>query len=909
MKRLLPLASALCLSALTCATAFAHQPLPEKGADFMCFPGLDISGLRSTAVSDARNIARGPKLGDSKYDNTDGHDLREIPTEGDFHVLVILVGFADQKFSREPEEMKELVNDMLNGDNYTYNGATGSANQFYRTTSRGLFNPQFDVYGPVYVSKTEREYVQNNPEDTYTDADGNVITCYPAGRMVEEAIKGLDDQIDYSKYDTNNDGYVDFVYLFHAGRGATTGGSTTTTIWPHAFTLNAAIGAPVELDGVKINRYCTSSELSNDKKLSGIGTFCHEFGHVLGLPDVYDTKNNNGRPSDCFTAGAFDCMDAGNYNNREHTPPVFSSYEQYALEWMKPLDLPGTGRYTMLPFECHPLAYKVNTLADPQEYFLLETRGNSPYDKFIPGTGLFVWHIDFDLSIWQANTVNTIPEHLRIDLIEADCLESENTRNGDPFPGVSAVCEFTPNITPSFKDWNNKSTGYELREIVQNFDGTISFSVCSDGTSSVPEAPESIANPKPKALSADAESVVIEWPAVKNAKKYFISVFDAAAFNGELLPASAYAEKYYFLPLDPEKDFADAADGMLEYRIDGLKGNTSYGIMVYATDDINVSRSEKPVFVSTIDGADFKNAATNLYIEKNDENIIMSWDEIEGAESYDVNVVTIQKGAETDNFETGFTDNMLPDGWEGNGKFDTRSSGKESPSFRITQTDGYLQSPIYENQIAKLSFWCRRSYDENLSSLTILTADKNGRWTSLPAISEISGVKGGETKEIDLPAGVYGVRFKYNFASTGLDFYIDDICLTFCNDAVETPAEFTKSDISDTSVSLSGLKNGIEYTAYVVPRNAEGEGARSNEVAFRMEDLHDSGVENITDNAAPDFRIYGLTLIPGDSSSEYSVYTIDGITVAAGVKGSLTLPAEGLYIVRSNGSALKLHIY
>ncbi|MDE5551900.1 MAG: M6 family metalloprotease domain-containing protein, partial [Muribaculaceae bacterium] len=420
MKRLVRtmLLSTLAMSTLT--PTFAQEPVAPTvpRGSFHCFRGMPLSDINYVDDNSARpNIFRaGPKLGNSKWDNTDGHDLREVLTEGKLKVMVIIVNFEDTQFSQKSGDPNALITEMLNGDNFTYQNATGSANQYYRTISNGKFDPQFDVYGPINLSKPSVEYVTpqetpaTNPDGYYIDpATGKQVQKYPASRAVEEAIMAIKDQVNFADYDSNGDGYVDFVYMFYAGKGATTGGGRYTTIWPHAFTLTSGLGAPIELNGVKIDRYACSAELGANNRLSGIGTFCHEFGHVLGLPDIYDTANNGSARAN-FTAGPFTCMDAGNYNNDEHTPPFFSSYEQYALEWMLPKTVTGGGHFTMLPLGARKFAYKFET-SNPQEYFLMEARDKNSLDYYLPCHGLAVWHIDFNLDIWNKNTPNNNDNH------------------------------------------------------------------------------------------------------------------------------------------------------------------------------------------------------------------------------------------------------------------------------------------------------------------------------------------------------------------------------------------------------------------------------------------------------------------------------------------------------------------
>ncbi len=884
------------------AAAEVAMPSVREG-DFYCFRGLPQNEINYLPAIEKPNrpIFRIDKLGNSKFDNTDGHDLREIPTTGDFPVLVILVEFADTKFTRSWGDPHEIVDLMLNSKDYDFQNATGSVNDYYQRVSGGQFNPQFEVAGPVQISKKEIDYVTSNPDDFYVDpATGKNVTVYPAGRMVEEAVKALEDQVDFTKFDTDNDGMVDFVYLFFAGQGATTGGDRWHHIWPHAFTLNSAIGGPVEVDGVKVNRYCTSSELGADRKLSGIGTFCHEFAHVLGLPDYYDTANNNGTVSKCFSPGSFSNMDAGNYNNSEHTPPFFSAYEQYAMEWMKPADLSGTGRYTMLPIEARPFGYQVVSPKNPQEYYLLEARGKSFLDQYLKGHGLLVWHIDFDLGIWTANTVNNNSVHQRIDIIEADNMFDDSTRNGDTFPGVSGICEFTKSVSPSFKDWAGNAMGYDLREITANFDGTVSFFATGD-SQIAPEA--ELTAPSAKVISADADSFELEWTAVDNAADYYVSVFDASKFNGDQLLFEDYIPGWYFKKLSDVK----AVDGVCSLTVEGLPANAKYGVMVYAANDLNASRLEAPVFAATVDGNDFAAASTNLRIGAGEEYAIAEWDAVEGADQYELLFVDRKQNDATETLEENFSNRSLPKEWKENGtRYDTRKYGLESPSLSFQQPGAYLQSPVYDKPVSAISFWGCKRYTDELCELDVYALDKSGTPHLAKSLSDLS--KDGAAVSVEMPAETFGVRLVYNFRSTDLFFYLDDLKVEFNDGHVDTPIADVEIEYGQDFAKVRGLKEGKDYIAYLYPVKANERGAKSNELFFRPENLTPSGVESLPAEvtAAASFRVNGMQIIPSDPEAVYDVYATDGSAIALGVKGNLTLPVRGIYLLRSANTTAKV---
>ena len=229
---------------------------------------------------------------------------------GKKHFLVILVEFTNKQFSTS-EDPNAAFTALLNEPGYSVNGGTGSARDYYYENSHGVFEPVFDVFGPVKMDTTYAYYGQN-------DMQGN-------DKRPEEAIiegcKKLDADIDFSRYDNDGDGKVDLVFMYYAGKGEADGGASNT-IWPHQWELSSA-GKSLELDGKVIDSYACTNEVSGiDGKMCGIGTACHEFGHAMGLPDFYDTDyETNGQAAGLFF---FSAMDSGSYNNNGRTPPYFN---------------------------------------------------------------------------------------------------------------------------------------------------------------------------------------------------------------------------------------------------------------------------------------------------------------------------------------------------------------------------------------------------------------------------------------------------------------------------------------------------------------------------------------------------------------------------------------------------------
>jgi len=373
----------------------------------------------------------------------------DFPTKGNVRGLILLVNFSDVQF--QPEYTQSVFQSMMNDSDYSNYGATGSARDYFVSQSMGQFQPQFDVVGPVTLSHGFAYYGANTGVG---GSDGR------PGDMVVEACQQAHDSmgVDFSQYDYNNDGEVDFVYVIYAGYGENYGASSNT-IWPHAANIGD-LGLSLTLDGKKVGRYACSCELkyTTGTTLEGIGTFCHEFGHVLGLPDLYNTLY-----SSSIQLGSWDIMDQGSYNNDSRTPPAYSAFERYSLGWLDYEDI-STPTYGMTLPELTSTnkAYRVSTTND-NEYFVLENRQQQGWDAYQPGKGMMVTHINYDQSFWDNNTVNA-STYPHVDIVEADNTQSTSNA-GDLFPGSTGNTSLTDYSTPNMLSWDGTPTEKDITNI------------------------------------------------------------------------------------------------------------------------------------------------------------------------------------------------------------------------------------------------------------------------------------------------------------------------------------------------------------------------------------------------------------------------------------------------------------
>lgn len=471
---------------------------------------------------------------------------------------VILVQFKDQKLKFDKNAFEKMLNTQDKSAKNYYTDQFGSNWEF-----------SFDVINPVTLPNRYSYYGEN---DEYGD-DVN-----PA-EMVAEACKAASSSgsIDFSVYDQDGDGEVDNVYVFYAGLDEAEN-EEANLIWAHQWYVEDGAGISVTCNGKKINRYACSSELDNMENLSGIGTFCHEYGHTLGLPDLYDTNNDEDTPG--YTAAGMWCttslMDGGNYNDDSRTPPYLNCIEREILGLSTPVLLEAGKSYTLDPIHKNGTCFRLNT-DKAGEYFLFECRSNEGWDMHIGGKGMLVYHIDKSSSHidkWgydneYGNTVNADPSHQCADIVEADGRSdrlrystdsySNNYKNISSIFFPSGATAITGTGKPSLKYWSGKSPDISIAGITLN-DGTIRFSVV--GSSSAPVVP-SVWN---------ATSVIFPDAA--------IILFESSIPTGSATPevrykASEGAEK------EVSAQVVSCGNGKYACKIEGLKtGNTPYDIQI-----------------------------------------------------------------------------------------------------------------------------------------------------------------------------------------------------------------------------------------------------------------------------------------------------------------------------------------
>lgn len=399
--------------------------------------------------------------------------------QGQRHGLIILVNFADSKFNTSKfGPTQTLYSRIANEANYGENNFKGSISDYFKAQSGGQFLLDFDVAGPVTLPNDYSYYGQND-DDGYDKRPKE---------MVREACQAVDGSVDFSKYDWDGDGEVEEVFVVYAGNGEHDTTNKPNLIWPHMDNL-ANYDEQLTLDGVTINTYACASELNGDKTLSGIGTFCHEFSHCMGFPDMYDTASDGNN----FGMGSWDLMDYGSYNGDGYVPAGYSGYEKMVCGWTTPIELDKPMTVNgMERLADMGQTYIIYNKGNRNEYYILENRQQSGFDKYLPGSGLLIERVDYDKDIWEWNAVNTTnggyyPEgsytpsyndHQRITIFHANNIEYDGNNATYPYASLDSL---TDNSQPAATVWNANADGTYLMHcrvygITQNADGTVAFS-------------------------------------------------------------------------------------------------------------------------------------------------------------------------------------------------------------------------------------------------------------------------------------------------------------------------------------------------------------------------------------------------------------------------------------------------
>ena len=444
-----------------------------------------------------------------------------LPSLGKHKIPVILVEFSDVEFSVENPKAtfdkylngKELFNketDPEMGQNYA------SVAKYFKDMSFGKFEPEFEVYGPVNLGKPLATYGAG-----YSSQEN-------MGLLLTDACTAVDDEVDFTQYDSNDDGNIDLIYIIYAGFSQSIAGNSTDCIHPKSGYLSLA----KSFDGMDVKRYGVNNELNgtpadqaNGPIINGIGLFCHEFSHCMGLPDLYPKSGSIAEACINQNMDYWSLMDAGEYTANGYRPTAYTAWERERLGWMEIGTLTGPSNVELKSLDEGGAAFRIYNDKDEtgHEYYIVENVQNNGWNKNLFGNGLMVTHVDYLSSQFSLGgcKVNNTEGHPRMHVMAADGMFvpeyflgstiedsyitflKEHNANlvakyggqvfsiddykaeaaGDLFPGTSNATSLTDDSQP-MKAWtyNGETMGKPITDITNDTEkGIVSFKFMGGG--------------------------------------------------------------------------------------------------------------------------------------------------------------------------------------------------------------------------------------------------------------------------------------------------------------------------------------------------------------------------------------------------------------------------------------------
>jgi len=363
--------------------------------------------------------------------------------------LVVLVNFSDLAVAYP----RQSYDDLFNQIGYTADGAVGSVKDYYREVSYNALTVQSTVVEAVTLDNGYAYYGGN-------DSRGNDLR---PREMVQQALAKLEARgFDFRTVDGDGDGWVDGLTIIHAGGGEEYSGNDKNYIWSHQW----AMISTATYDGISMSTYHTEparrgwDSSASTQGITRIGVICHENGHFLGLPDLYDYGY------DSMGAGNFCLMAGGSWNgNYGSRPAHMSAWCKSDLGWVTPSELSVGGVYSLGQVETNTQIYKLQGAFASTEYFLLENRQGTGFDAGLPGTqrGILIWHVD------EAKANNDDQTHYKVDLEEASGTQhlELNSNEGDDadYFRLGNATAFTGSTTPNNLSYTGQMLNLNINDV------------------------------------------------------------------------------------------------------------------------------------------------------------------------------------------------------------------------------------------------------------------------------------------------------------------------------------------------------------------------------------------------------------------------------------------------------------
>lgn len=702
-----------------------------------------LSSIKKGLFYNSSQIERFEQNRTQRYSS---NSRNNTPTTGTPNFLVILVGFSDIPFN---SANATTMQNQISQANYTVNGATGSVKDYFFDNSMGILNANFTVVGPYTLSQNQAYYGAQNTYD-------NDIR---PREMIAEACSLANPNVNFANFDNDNDGYVDMIHVIYAGRGQHNGGGTDA-IWAHSW----ALSTPTNFDGVNVYSYSCSNELRTTTSVDGIGTICHEMGHVLGLPDFYDT-DYEGSGGQAIHLSSWDLMAGGSYNNSSKTPPYLSALERQMLGWLTPITLTAsTSNCTLPAISDSNKAYKV--VLSTNEFFMFEHRNQKKWDAYIPAKGMLVFQGDNNLiNPWLTSGINDInvdPYDRGYFIVPASGDSTNINSTSTTFPGSTNQTTF---INSTLK--NGTPTGKSLISIAYGADSVITFSYVNNTPTIAILPPTNITT-------------------------------TTATLNGNVTGSGITSKGFEYRVLGTTNFTQQAVtNNPLQLILNNLLVNTTYEYRIYVTTSFGTIYSPIETF-STDCGL-----IINPPFTENFDASLSCWNQT-SSDTNHFNVVTNgtspscspHSGSKMLKYNSY---NIYDNNWTAlfTPKINFNSNNSYNLNFWIYRTNG-----TYSDQQEGIEIYISSS--QTLNSATLIGFISNDR-TATPSMSS----DGWYNYTCSLPASTTGYNYLIFKAISGYGYniYIDDISIT--QTAITTP---TISYNSTTNITHNSATFNASYT-------------------------------------------------------------------------------------------------
>lgn len=831
--------------------------------------------------------------------STDGNPAKVFPGNGSPKSLVILVNYTDVAFVTP--NPKQAFTDLLNKENYTDNGSTGSARDYFKVSSFGASSPEFVVVGPYTLPNNRAYYGENEGGNDKRPREMVMDACNLANK----------DGVDFSQYDVDNDGIVDNVFVYYAGHNEAEH-APDETIWPHRWSLSSNL----VLNGKRIVGYACTSELrgSSGTTMCGIGTFAHEFGHVYGLPDYYATNGEKHH-----TVSRWNIMDAGAYLNEGRTPPTYSAYDRFFLGWLTPTLLKSPQDVTLPDLKTSNKAYIISSTdthnmsgssPNPVEFFSLEYRSRTGWDAYLPNSGMLITRIFYNRNDWQSNGPNNRSDAMGFDIIEADGVASTSTLPGDPFPGTAKVTTYSPKLR-SGTDIAKPITA------IKEANNSVSFRFMGGGN--------------PPEISTTQQEVELfktifgsDMP-VQQFKVYGKNLKDSLVvrFNYNLhfelrLASDPSSSWKRILKIPAINGGIDTTAVLVRYN----PSEPSYNELHY--EYLIVSSEEAETLQTLISGSSPRPVyvvppIANPVSVNTLEGFQASWNEVYDASGYYLTVYSTSEG--TSELRQGFDSGInLPLEW----KVAVESvisnidyTGIALPALELKKTGDFIETESYPIAVSSIGFYIR-SIGENTGSVKVEAFDGTN-WSVMANLTVTFALRGLQTIPV---TNVNHRKFRISFTKGTASVAIDDITAGF---AKQLNYLYYNEWVTNNSFLVKGIVPSNSYfyklkasdrTLY--PNNNlkyENITAFSNEVEVQMSNLQvsefsgpDTGIRVFTDfKGYVQLAITDKTLL----NTELQIFDTTGRlistrTIDADVLEMHHLEKGQLYILKTTSGALKI---